>query len=125
MSKEIDDKIKSILSKVAKLGWVRKMDDNFFIQLEDVEKIIYGLLDENYGYQIDEWIKGMDVPKELPALEPRDYKWLKNSVKKQGEIIGGIIKGEKCVFKEGGCPFQKKDQPISCQGMTPLGGIEK
>jgi len=99
MSKEVDDKIKSIIGKVAKLGWVRKMDDNLFIQLEDVEKIIYGLLDEKYGYQIDVWVKESEsdktTPKELPTLEPRDYKWLKNRVKTQGEIIGGIIKGEK------------------------------
>ena len=98
------------INKVAKLGWVHSMDDKFYMQLEDVEKLVEGLLDKNYMDRIDSWVKesGKPVKEATTPISPIDYNWLKHTVKTQSEILGKLLKGEQCVFKEGCCPFKDK-----------------
>jgi len=109
MSKEALD----CINKVAQLGWVHQMDDKYYMQLEDVEKLVCGLLDKNYMDRIDLWVKesGKPVKEATTQIAPNDYNWLKHTVKVQSEILGKLIKGEQCVFKEGCCPFKEQTTP--------------
>lgn len=100
------------INKVAKLGWVHSMDDKFYMQLEDVEKLVEGLINKTYMKRIDRWVEesGKPIKEATTPIYPRDYDLIKNQVKVQSEILGGLIRGEKCVFKEGCCPFKNKEQ---------------
>ena len=54
---KIDEIIIKAIRGVDKLGWVQKINGEPFIHLADVEKIIFGLFDKDYGERINKWIK--------------------------------------------------------------------
>lgn len=117
-SEEIEEKLRSILGKVAKLGWIGKLNDDPYMHLADVEKSIIALFDPDYMLQIDLWVKEAEnrkeVPKELPLLKHREYERASHQVKTQGKMLGMMFRGEQCIFKEGCCPFKKKESmPIT------------
>lgn len=109
---EVNKQIIDIITKVTKLGWVSKMDDNRYMGMADIEKMLSAIMDENYMQRIDTWVleaeKSGTACKEYPVLKPRDYEMNRRLLTSQSEILGKIMKGERCVFKEGCCPFDKK-----------------
>lgn len=111
-SKEIEEKLKSIISKVAKLGWVQKFNNEPYMHLADVEKTIIALFDPTYMQTIDLWVNQAEnrkeVPEELPTLKHLDYERASKQLEIQAKILGQMIRGEQCIFKEGCCPFKLK-----------------
>jgi len=56
--KEIGDRIKDIVKKAFELGWVEHNPFGYpKMQLSEVEKCIYAILDEDYMHQIDKWVE--------------------------------------------------------------------
>jgi hypothetical protein len=113
---ELDMKLIHIIGQAARLGWVRKMDGEYYVQMADLEKIVYGLMDEGYGKRIDQWVKESGLEDEtrlkLPVLKPRDYDVLKENVEFQAELLRRMMKGEQCIFKPGCCPFKEKAEGV-------------
>lgn len=56
---EIRHEIRRWLVKAAKLGWIQYPASGGFpmMHVADVEKLMYGMLDKQYGGQIDDWVK--------------------------------------------------------------------
>jgi len=60
MTEKNDVKIKDIIGKADKLGWIspiRKGKSYPEMQLSEVEKCMFALLDNDYMKQIDRWIE--------------------------------------------------------------------
>jgi hypothetical protein len=108
---EVNKQIVDIITKVTKLGWVSKMDDNRYMGMADIKKMLSAILDPDYMHRIDTWVleaeKTKTICKEYPQLEPRDCEMNTRLCAFQSEILGKIMRGEQCVFKEGCCPFNK------------------
>jgi hypothetical protein len=111
MATDINKKIIDVIGKVEKLGWVSKMDDTRYMGMADIEKLLAAILDPDYMKWIDTWVNEAEkqgtVCKEYPTLIQRDYKMNMNLLAIQSETLSKIMKGERCVFKEGCCPFKK------------------
>ena len=112
MTQETNNKIKDIIGKVAKLGWVQKLNGEPYMHLADVEKSIIALFESDYMRNIDLWVNQAEnrkeVPKELPELKHLDYERASKQLETQAEMLGMMIRGEKCIFKEGHCPFKQQ-----------------
>jgi len=111
MTETTNDKIRDIITKVSKLGWVSQMDGNRYMGMADIEKMLTAILDDTYMLRINDWVeqaeRSGDVCTEYPLLEPRDYKRNMRLLAFNSKTLGEIINGKRCVYKEGRCPFKK------------------
>ena len=117
-SKEIEDKLKSIIEKVAKLGWVQTTPEKEpYMHLADVEKTIIALFDEFEMYRIDKWVleaeKDGTACKELPDMKIPSLSTALNSVESQRRVLAPLMKGERCVYRI--CPFFKQEVPSAAK----------
>lgn len=97
------EKLKMIIPKVAKLGWVQTVNSEPYMHLADVEKTIIALFDENEMQRIDEWVKYLPKPEKLPELKISELLTLRKQLENQAEILGRLFRKECCLWKE--CPF--------------------
>jgi len=109
-----NEQIIDIITKVTKFGWVLQMDGERYMGMADIEKMLTAILDPSYMQRIDDWVNNIDKTntacKKYPQLKPNDYDAIKCSLEFQSDILGKIMKGERCVFKKGMCPFDKKKE---------------
>lgn len=57
---EAEERIKDVISKAVKLGWIQPNPKGYpLMQLSEVEKCMLGLLDEDYMKRINEWVKDL------------------------------------------------------------------
>ena len=97
------DKLKMIIPKVAKLGWVQTINTEPYMHLADVEKTIIALFDDFEMSRIDNWVKNIPKPERLPELKILESEQLKRIVESQRKMLGSMMRKEACIFKE--CPF--------------------
>jgi hypothetical protein len=102
------DKALEWMNKAAKLGWVWKCNDSLYMQAEDIQKLLCGIFDADYGKRIDEWVKQAVPPKEVMPLAPRDYELNKRLLESQSKFMSDIITGKQCIMKYDCCPFAEK-----------------
>lgn len=119
MNEEAKDKLKSIVGKVAKLGWVQLSPDGEpIMHLADVEKTILALLDESDMSRIDVWVEEAEKSgntisklKEMPSYKIKNLELITKNVGQNGKWFGEIVRGKACIMKV--CPFFKKEVPIN------------
>lgn len=97
------DELKSIIPKVAKLGWVQTINTEPYMHLADVEKTIIALFDAFEMSRIDDWIKNIPEPEKLPELKILEFEQLKRISESQAKMLGLMMRKEACIFKI--CPF--------------------
>jgi hypothetical protein len=117
MSKDIDDKLKIIIGKVAKLGWLQLSPDGEpIMHLAAVEKTIYALFDDFEMRRIDKWVEDAEKGgttikelKEMPSAAIRNLKFVRDTDARILGYMGKIVKGEACIMRV--CPFFKQEVP--------------
>ena len=121
MTEEIDNKLKMIVGKVAKLGWLQLSPDGEpIMHLADVEKTIYALFDDFEMRRIDAWVEEAEKGgtatvklKEMPSTKIHNLEVAREVDAKVVGYMGKIVKGEACIMRI--CPFFKQGVPPGTQ----------
>jgi len=105
MSEDIGrEKLKMIIPKVAKLGWLQKLPNGEIVMnLADVEKTIIAIFDDFEMSRIDGWCKNIPTPEKLPELKILELVTLHKQLESQAKILGSLFRKESCLWKV--CPF--------------------
>jgi hypothetical protein len=117
MNDKAKDKLKSIMGKIIKLGWVQLSPDGEpIMHLADVEKTILALLDEFEMSRIDTWVAEAERDgniinklKEMPSTKIHNMEVAQKVDATVMKYMGKIMKGEACIMKI--CPFFKEKVP--------------
>lgn len=103
MSEEGEEKLKMIIQKVSKLGWIQTINGEPYMHLADVEKTILALFDDFEMWRIDSWANAMPKPEKLPELKIPELERLRRISDNQAMLLRSMFKKEACLLKV--CPF--------------------
>jgi hypothetical protein len=91
-----DEKVKELIKKVDKLGWIEKIKGQPYMHLADVEKTLSAILDEMWMTRINLWVKEKEeTDKVNEAMKVMGMKmWTKEYI----TIDGKKFKVPRCTY---------------------------